>query len=142
MPRHDMLGYMISRVTKNCSNFFDKYAKFQHEVVNVVYNESLEKFEFEIKNLRTNKIEHRYFDKCVWAGGLNGKQFIPPHFVKLFADFKGRVIHSSNTRHFEQDVRGKRVLMIGGSYSAEDLALQSIKLGAKKIYKLSCSRII
>jgi trimethylamine monooxygenase len=31
-------------------------------------------------------------------------------------------------------VKGKRILLIGDSYSAEDLALQCIKLGAENIY--------
>jgi hypothetical protein len=56
--------------------------------------------------------------------------------VKMFREggFSGRMIHSSDTSNFEQDVKGKRVLMIGGAYSSEDLALTAIKVGAEKIY--------
>ena len=50
-----------------------------------------------------------------------------------------KIIHSSQTDMLEYDVRNKRILIIGGEYSAEDIALQSIKLGVKKVY--ICSRL-
>jgi hypothetical protein len=36
-------------------------------------------------------------------------------------------------------VQGKRIMLIGDSFSAEDLALQSLKLGAEKVYIVSRS---
>jgi hypothetical protein len=56
--------------------------------------------------------------------------------VQLFRDggYQGRIIHSAETACLEDNVRGKRILLVGGGFSAEDLALQSIKLGVEKVY--------
>jgi hypothetical protein len=49
--------------------------------------------------------------------------------------FQGRVLHSADAgATLKDDVQGKKILLIGGSYSGEDLALMSIKLGAERVY--------
>ena len=49
-------------------------------------------------------------------------------------DFKGDIVHSSEMNRLESVITGKRILMIGGNFSAEDLALQCTKLGSGKIF--------
>jgi Flavin-binding monooxygenase-like len=136
MPRQPLLEYMLARVTRKCPDFFEKYARFNAGVQSVAWNEETKKFDVISKNLITGKLACEAFDKCIWSGGSNGRQKIPFSMVKMFREggFTGRMIHSSDTSNFEQDVKGKRVLMIGGSYSSEDLALTAIKFGAAKIY--------
>jgi hypothetical protein len=67
---------------------------------------------------------------------MNGIPFMPKKLVKLFKNggFKGSIVHSSNTTNFKSDVENKRVLIVGGGLSAEDLTLMAIKEGASRIY--------
>ena len=136
MPRQPLLEYMLARVTRKCPDFFEKYARFNVDVQSVAWNEETKKFDVTSKNLITGKSVVESYDKCIWGAGDNGRQKIPNSMVKMFREdgFTGRMIHSSDTSNFEQDVNGKRVLLIGGGHSAEDLALTAIKFGAAKIY--------
>jgi len=124
MPRQPILEYMIGRVTKHCPEFFEKYMKFHTSVESVSYIESESKFEIVTRNVLTGEKITGEYDKCIWAGGENGRPKMPASMVNMFqaGGFAGRVIHSSDTANFEEDVKGKRVLLIGGGYSAEDLA--------------------
>ena len=46
--------------------------------------------------------------------------------------FPGRIMHAHDFRE-ANEFAGKRLLLIGASYSAEDIALQCLKYGAKSI---------
>ena len=132
MPRQEVLGYLIGRVTKNCPDFFEKYVCFGTEVANVTSHEG--RFLVKTRYVETGETSEAIFDKVIWACGDNGKPYIPDKFKALFEGFKGHTIHSSETGNLENDFRSKRVLFIGGGYSAEDLALQACKLGVEKAY--------
>ena len=140
MPREPILDYMIGRVTKNCPDFFEKYMTFNTSVDSVRFDETSSKFKVVTRNLQTSESVTRDYDKCIWAAGENGKPLIPASMVKMFREggFDGRIIHSSDTANFEQDVKGKRILLIGGGYSAEDLSLMAVKVGVEQVYV--CSR--
>jgi hypothetical protein len=134
MPRQALLDYMVTRVTRKCPDFFEKYVKFNTNVVSVRYRDN--KFEIVTCNNLTQQRTTSYFDKCIWAAGDNGMPMMPASIVSLFQEggFPGRILHSSDTADFEQHVKNKRILLIGGSYSAEDLTLMAIKCGAERIY--------
>jgi thioredoxin reductase len=137
MKRQDLLDYILGRVQKNCPNFFEKYVQFYRLVENVVFNDTDQQFHITVKHLDdTQESAVHRFDKCIWACGENGRRYIPENLVRLFRDggFKGRIIHSSDTARLEDDVKDKQILLIGGGLSAEDIALQAIKLKAKKVY--------
>jgi thioredoxin reductase len=137
MKRQDLLGYMLGRVHKNCPDFLEKYVQFQTLVENVSFNDTIQKFDVTIKHMDgTNKTEVHQFDKCIWACGENGKRNVPENLIRMFRDggFQGRIIHSADASRLEEDVKDKRILLVGGGLSAEDIALQAIKLKAKKIY--------
>lgn len=136
LPRQFVLEYMLARVTRKCPGFFEKYARFNIEVQSVDWNAQTNKFDVVSMNSLLGTITSETYDQCIWAAGENGKPKIPHSMVTMFRDggFTGRIIHSSDTSNFEDDVKGKRVLLIGGSYSAEDLALTAIKVGADMIY--------
>ena len=125
MPRQALLEYMLTRVTRKCPDFFEKYAQFNIDVQSVAWNEGTCKFEVVIRNTLTGNVSREMYDKCIWGAGDNGKQKIPHSMVNMFrkGGFTGRMIHSSDTTNFEEDVKGKRILLIGGSYSSEDLAV-------------------
>lgn len=61
------------------------------------------------------------------------------HWCKRFPEFKGEfsgtIWHSKDYRHPDQ-LRGKRVLVIGGGNSACDIAAEAARVGAKSILSL------
>jgi len=61
---------------------------------------------------------------------------IPKNVIKPFREgnFTGGLYHSSEAGEFLPKVKGKNILLVGGSYSAEDLALSAIKLGVERVY--------
>lgn len=154
LPRKYVLEYLLARVTKGCPNFFDKYFSFRTTVVNVKFldgddnnvndkednesnsNSNSNKFRVHTKNETTGIEEIEYFDKCIWAGGINGIPNTPKYLLNLFKEggFKGSLVHSSDTSNFKSDVENKRVLIVGGELSGEDLTLMAIKEGASQIY--------
>ena len=130
LPRACVLEYLLARCTKNNPHFFDD-VKFNTSVESVKRDTKLDKFIIKL----SDKTESS-FDTCIWAAGVNGKPIIPPSIDAVFKSggFKGLTMHSSQTdSNFDQHVRGKNVMMIGDNLSAEDLALQAIKLGVKSI---------
>ena len=134
VPRKALLEYMLARVVKHCPDFFEKYVQFNTVVQEVVYNHEDRKFHVTIYNTITGVSSSLLFDKCIWAAGDNAEPFMPPSLLEKFHGFQGKIIHSSNTSSFLDDVKGKRVLLVGGSYSAEDLALMACKLGVEQVY--------
>jgi cation diffusion facilitator CzcD-associated flavoprotein CzcO len=142
MKRHDQLQYILGRVQKNCPDFFGKFLELSTQVDHVVYDDVQKRFDVTVTKVNVtgggggSGSEIRHFDKCIWACGENGLQKMPQALVQTFRDggFAGRIIHSADTATLERDVRGKRILLVGGGFSAEDLALQSIKLGVERVY--------
>lgn len=92
--------------------------------------------------------QRRTFDKVIWAAGQNSRPNKLPTNVmdSLNKHFSGTVVHSSHINRqldsattggdgsSDGPIQNKRILLIGDSYSADDLALQFVKLGASKIY--------
>ena len=141
MPRQLILDYMLARCTKDNPNFFDN-VKFNTSVKSVNYDQEMAKFVVETVDLETQEITTAYFDKCIWAAGNNGKPKIPESISDKLSsgEFKGTVMHSSETgSDFDKCVKGKKILIIGDSYSAEDLTLEAIKLGCEQVDILSRS---
>jgi Pyridine nucleotide-disulphide oxidoreductase len=139
MPRHALLGYMRGRVVKNCPTFFEKYVQFNQSVSKVYYDQNTKQFSITVRDMLSGTTSTQFFDKCIWAAGDNGMPFIPQSLLRILHDFRGKIWHSSDANSFEDDVRGKQVLLVGGSYSAEDLALMACKIGVKRVYIVSRS---
>ena len=55
-----------------------------------------------------------------------------PNVPSGIEKFPGRVLHAHDFRD-AHEFAGKTLLLIGASYSAEDIALQCIKYGAKRV---------
>ncbi len=139
LPRKHIVDYLEGRVTKNCPDFFEKYFSFRTTVKNVTYLEDKKKFRVSTFDANTETENVELFDKCVWAAGKNGLPNIPKPTWEIFKKgcYPGRMFHSCDTSTFKEDVEGKNVFMIGGGYSAEDLAYMAIKEGVNKIYIMS-----
>jgi len=72
-------------------------------------------------------------------GGIHSEPYRPEDMLELLESYTGKVIHSAEAAEgFEEDVKGKRVLIVGDARSAEDLALRAVKLGVEHVY--CCAR--
>jgi thioredoxin reductase len=133
LPREHVLEYMMARVTKHEDIF--QHVQFNTTVQSVSYDDDIAQF---VITTNKNGISNTStFDKCIWASGLNGKPKMVEEIQNKLSNFQGQIVHSSEMDKLSSDdnaVKGKRILMIGDSFSAEDLALSCIKLGAEKIY--------
>jgi len=80
--------------------------------------------------LKSQNQESNLFDHvCVCSGHFSTPNV--PHFPG-FETFAGRIMHAHDFRDAEE-MRGKDILIIGTSYSAEDIASQCYKFGAKSL---------
>ena len=134
LRRKDVLDYILCRVTKK-ENIFER-VHFNTTVISVDYCAERKLFDVCTRDDLTGSLTQRQFTHCIWSGGLNAKARMPVDIINVLREgkFQGRVIHSTEMKDFEATVRGKRVLLVGDSYSAEDLALQSLKLGAERVF--------
>lgn len=142
LPRQQVLEYLLKRVTIHEDIF--QHVRFETAVHHVSFNENEQKFQITTTNHRNGEVNIEQYDKCLWAGGLNGKPNKPKEVLDALKNYQGVIVHSSeidalfgsvNTEtKAENAVKGKRMLFIGDAYSAEDLALQCIKMGVEIIY--------
>ena len=124
-PREVLYDYIIGRVTQG--NLKDK-VKFNTRVTNTIYKNN--KFEVSYQDKANNKIITENFDYVVVSSGHFSVPFIPEY--KGMNSFPGRIMHSHDFRDAEE-FRNKDVVVLGSSYSAEDVALQCNKYGAKSV---------
>ena len=139
LPRAPLLEYLTERCTRNDPSIFEDHVKFNTTVTKVTYDEDAAKFSVTSRCRYTNRVTTEIFDKCIWAAGENGKASLPRAITNALEGFKGTVLHSSQvgTIDFGAEVEGKNIVLVGDSYSAEDLALVACQAGAAKIYVLS-----
>ena len=124
-PREVLYDYIIGRA-KNGN--LKKYIRFNTIVTNIKFNGT--KFEVAYLNKKENKFSSEEFDNIVVASGHFSVPYIPEY--KGMETFPGRIMHSHDFRDAEE-FRGKNIVVLGSSYSAEDVALQCYKYGAKSV---------
>jgi len=127
-PREVLFDYLKGRWGKED---IKKYVKFSTVVRDVVYNKETDNFTVSVKDLVTDEVqESQDFDYVIVASGHYSVPNVP-HFEGI-EKFPGRVMHAHDFRD-ANEFKGKRLLLIGASYSAEDIALQCLKYGAESI---------
>ena len=97
----------------------------------MTYNDSTDDFSVIVKNLPEDQVlPVERFDYVIVATGHFSVPNVPswPGIDK----FPGRLIHSHNFRNASH-FKGRRVLVVGSSLSAEDIALQCFKYGAQNV---------
>ena len=107
------------------------WIRFNHVVRQVTYNDSTDDFSVVAKNLDEDRdLPAQKFDYLIVASG----HFSVPNVPSFpgIDQFPGRIMHSHDFRNAKQ-FKGQTLLVVGSSYSAEDLAMQTLKYGAKKI---------
>ena len=126
-PRAVLHDYIAGRVEKSGVR---KYCKFNHAVRNVSYDEATEKFTVEVMDLVNDKRISEEFDYVIVANGHFSTPNVPT--FEGVDRFLGRVLHAHDFRCADE-FKGKHVVMIGSSYSAEDIGTQCHKYGAARI---------
>jgi len=126
-PREVLFDYIKGRIDKTDVR---KWCKFQHVVREITYNEDLKKFVVTARDLSAQTSETNLFDYvCCCSGHFSTPNV--PHFPG-FETFAGRILHAHDFRDAEE-MRGKDIMIIGTSYSAEDIASQCYKYGVKSV---------
>ena len=127
-PREVLFDYLQGRWRKDN---IKSLVNFNTIVKDVVYNKDADNFTVMVKDLAKDELlDKEVFDYVVVASG----HFSTPN-VPVFdgiEKFPGRVLHSHDFRD-AREFSDATLLIIGASLSAEDIALQCVKFGAKNV---------
>lgn len=126
-PRPVLFDYIQGRINK--SNARD-FIRFDTVVRWVSFDEETQKFTIVLDDLKNNKTYEEVFDYLVVASGHFSTPNMP--YFKGIENFPGNVIHAHDFRGADQ-YKGQDILIIGSSYSAEDIGVQCHKHGAHSV---------
>ena len=126
-PREVILDYIRGRLAKSS---FRKKIKFRTAVRWVSFNQDANLFTVTVEDLVNRKTYADNFDYVVNACG----HFHTPNVPEFegFSSFGGRVMHAHDFRD-ALEFKDKDILVVGTSYSAEDIASQCHKYGCKSV---------
>lgn len=126
-PREVLFDYISGRVEKSDVR---KYVRFNTVARWVSYDEQAGEFTVTVEDLAAQETQTFVFDKLVVSVG----HFSIPHVPEFdgIDTFAGEVLHAHDFRGAER-FAGKNLLLIGSSYSAEDIGVQAHKMGAKSV---------
>lgn len=128
-PRAVLFDYIKGRVEK--AGIRD-WIRFNHNVRDVRYRDG--KFEVTVRDEANDTETSDIFDNVVVASGHFSVPNVPEY--PGFDTFNGRILHAHDFRD-AREFEGKDILLVGTSYSAEDVGSQCWKYGAKSIVQ-SC----
>ena len=126
-PREVLFDYIEGRVKR--AGVRDAI-RFRTTVRQVDYDDATGLFAVTARNLATDEETTESFDDVVVASGHFSTPNVP-HFDGLDR-FNGRVLHAHDFRD-AVEFRDKDILIIGTSYSAEDIGSQCWKYGCKSV---------
>ncbi len=126
-PRPVLFDYIQGRIKKSKARDF---IRFDTVVRWVDYSEKNQEFTIVLDDLKNNKTYTEKFDYLVVSSGHFSTPNMP--YFKGIETFPGAVIHAHDFRGADQYI-GQDVLLIGSSYSAEDIGVQCHKHGAKSV---------
>ncbi|MEC5325244.1 flavin-containing monooxygenase [Aurantimonas sp. A3-2-R12] len=126
-PRAVLFNYIEGRVKK--ANVRD-WIRFRTPVRSVTYDEGSGLFTVTAHNLLEDREYTEEFDHVVVASGHFSTPNVP--YFEGFEGFNGRVLHAHDFRDAREFI-GKDILVIGTSYSAEDIGSQCWKYGCKSV---------
>ena len=131
-PRAVLFDYIEGRVKKADVR---KWIRFNSPVRWVEYNEDAGNFTVTVHDHENDTTYKEDFDHVICSSGHFSTPSVP--FYEGFDTFNGRVLHAHDFRD-AREFAGKDILVMGSSYSAEDIGSQCWKYGAKSI--TSCYR--
>lgn len=126
-PRAVLFDYIEGRVNKAGVR---KWIRFETAVRLVTWDAERRKFTVTVQDLPKDHCYSEEFDHVIVASG----HFSTPNVPEFpgFSGFNGRILHAHDFRDAREFI-GKDVLLIGTSYSAEDIGSQCWKYGAKSV---------
>ena len=126
-PRAVLFDYIEGRVKK--AGVRD-WIKFNHAVRNVSYDDASGLFTVSVKDLKADEVHTETFDHVIVASGHFSTPNVPE--FEGMDTFNGRIMHAHDFRD-AVEFKDKDLLIVGTSYSAEDIGSQCWKYGAKTI---------
>lgn len=126
-PREVLRDYIMGRIDKSA---IFRHIRFECPVRWVTYDDETEKFTVTVMNHKTGEQEEEEFDYVVVATGHFSTPNMP--YFEGLEQFPGRVMHAHDFRD-ALEFEGQDILLVGGSYSAEDIGSQCFKYGAKSV---------
>lgn len=126
-PREVLWDYIKGRVEK--SNVRD-WCRFRTAVRKVEYSDKTGKFTVTVQDLLKDHAYTEEFDYVINATGHFSTPNVP--YFEGLEKFNGRVLHSHDFRD-ALEFKGKDILIVGRSYSAEDIGSQCWKYGARTV---------
>lgn len=126
-PREVLYDYIIGRAKKNDLR---KYIEFGTAVRWVEPTDGGAKLSVAVEKLSDQDTRTEEFDYVIVTTGHFSIPNVP--YFEGFERFPGRVLHAHDFRD-AREFAGKDLLVMGSSYSAEDIALQCHKYGAKSV---------
>jgi trimethylamine monooxygenase len=126
-PREVLKNYVIGRVEKDDLR---QYIRFESPARWVSFDEQSQTFSVTVMDYKAGQLKTEEFDFVVVATGHFSTPNTP-YFPGL-ERFPGRVLHAHDFRD-ALEFKGKDLLLVGSSYSAEDIGTQCYKYGAKSV---------
>lgn len=126
-PREVLFDYIEGRIQKSNAR---KYIRFNTVARWVEFNEDEQKFSVVFEDLENDRTYTEIFDYLVVATGHFSVPNMP--YFEGIETFPGNVLHAHDFRGAEPYV-DRNLLLIGSSYSAEDIGVQCYKHGAKSV---------
>ena len=126
-PRAVLLDYIEGRVKRANVR---PWIRFCTPVRMVTYDQTSAKFTVTVHDLKKDHTYSEEFDDVVVASG----HFSTPNVPEFpgFSTFNGRILHAHDFRD-AREFAGKDILIVGTSYSAEDIGSQCWKYGCKSV---------
>lgn len=126
-PRAVLHDYIVGRVERSGVR---PYIRFETTVRWVDYDETTRKYTVRAHDLNADVYSEEEFDYVINASGHFSTPNVP--FFDGFDKFPGRVLHSHDFRD-AVEFAGRDIVVVGSSYSAEDIGIQCYKYGAKSV---------
>ncbi|MEH6387239.1 NAD(P)-binding domain-containing protein [Pseudomonas profundi] len=126
-PREVLWDYIKGRVEKADVR---KYIRFNCPVRQITYSEDTEQFTVVAHDHEADVVTTEIYDHVIVASGHFSTPNVPE--FEGFERFNGRILHAHDFRD-ALEFRGLDVLLVGSSYSAEDIGSQCYKYGARSI---------
>lgn len=125
-PRQVLFAYITGRAMK--ANVRDKICF--NTIVRSVQETNDERFKITVEELTNKKVYSQVFDYVIVATGHFSVPNVP-HYPG-FEKFNGRILHAHDFRN-ALEFKDMNVLIMGSSYSAEDIGSQCHKYGCKSV---------
>jgi len=126
-PREVLWDYIRGRVEKAGVR---RYIRFNNVVRHVSFDQSTGQFTIDAYDFSSETTTSEKFDFVVNACGHFSTPNCPTY--PGFESFSGRILHAHDFRD-ALEFKGADILIVGSSYSAEDIGSQCFKYGARSI---------